>query len=129
MTSTRGAPSRASISLPLRVSLATRVRLNDALALQPRLRVRARFDLDQLDDLLRRALSVGILVVVTAKELMCELRQRVLVAVHRVELVDGVLEGTADLDRLVRAGFDTERAVHADAEVDLVALLLQCAVR
>src|SRR5438270_3643882 len=128
MTSTRGAPSRASISMPLSVSLATRIRLDDALALQSGLRVLARFDLDQLDDAFGGALAVRVLVVVAAKEFVGELGQRVLVAVHRIELVHGVLERAADLDRLVRAGLDAEGAVHADPEVDLVALLVERAV-
>src|SRR4051812_44463908 len=125
MTSTRGAPSRASISMPLRVSLATRVRLDDALSLEAGLRMVAGFDLDQLDDALGRALAVRVLVVVAAEELVRELRQRILVAVHRVELVDRVLERAADLDSLVRARLDAEGTVHADSEVDLVALLLE----
>src|SRR6266516_3326026 len=129
MTSTRGAPSRASISTPLRVSLATRVRLDDALAFQSGLWVLTRFDLDQLDHPLRRALAVRVLIVVAAKEFVRELGERVLVAVHRVELVHRVLEGATHLDRLVGAGFDAEGTVHADAEVDLVALLVEGAVR
>src|SRR5438132_13002922 len=116
MTSTRGAPSRASISMLLSVSLATRVRLDDALTLQPGLRVLPGFDLDQLDDSLRRALAVRILIVVAAKELVRELRQRGLVTVHGIELVHSIIDRSADLDSLVRAGFDAERAVKADAK-------------
>src|SRR5512141_731886 len=123
MTSTSGAPSATSISTPLSVILATEARLHDALALRDRLRVLARLGLDELDHVLRGALPVRVGVVVAAEVLVRQLRERMLVLVHRVELVDRVLEHAAGLDRLVRARLDAERAVHADAEVDLVAHL------
>ena len=61
--------------------------------------------------------------------LVRQARELVLVVVHVVEEVDGVAEGAAGLDRLVRAGLRAQAAVHADAEVDLVAHLGQRAVR
>src|SRR5690606_26301359 len=45
-----------------------------------------------------------------------------------VEPVDGISEGTAGLNRLVRTGLRAQTAVHADAEVDLVAHLVEAAV-
>ena len=51
-----------------------------------------------------------------------------LVAVELVPDVDGVVEGAAGLDGLVRAGLDAEPAVHAEAEVDLVAVDVEGAV-
>src|SRR6266508_2424511 len=48
--------------------------------------------------------------------------------VHVVEEVDRVREGAARLDSFVGTGFGAEAAVHTDAEVDLVADLVQTAV-
>src|SRR3970040_2139758 len=55
-------------------------------------------------------------------------RQPVLVTVEALEVVGGVVEGAAGLDRLVGAGLDAEAAVHAEAEVDLVAVDVEGAV-
>src|SRR3972149_4749923 len=121
MTSTRGAPSGASISRPLRVSLANA--LPDAVPLDrqahvERLLVRA-----------RRLLTVGVRPAVAAQVLLRHLRQPVLVTVEALEVVGGVVEGAAGLDRLVGASLDAEAAVHAQAHVDLVAFDVIAAVQ
>ncbi len=66
--------------------------------------------------------AVRVRVVVPAEEAAGDAREGVLVAVHLVEHVDGVVERAAGLDGLVGAGFGAEAAIHADAEVDLVAV-------
>src|SRR5262245_42533895 len=136
-TSTRGAPTFASISTPSRVSLATISRLRLELfrrRLGRDLGVRtgrrqgglvARLRLDEVDYGLGRLHAVGIGEVVLPQVLMRETGELVLVVVHVVEEVDGVAEGAAGLDRLVGAGLSAEAAVHADAEVDLVSHLGQ----
>src|SRR3990170_2576586 len=121
MTSTRGAPSGASISRPLRVSLANA--LPDAVPLDrqayvERLLVRARC-----------LLAVGVRPVVAPQVLLRHLRQPVLVTVDALEVVGGVVEGAAGLDRLVGASLDAEAAVHAQAHVDLVAFDVIAAVQ
>src|SRR5512141_1306170 len=106
MTSTSGAPSATSISTPLSVILATEARFHDALAFRDGLRALPRLHLDQLDQVLGRPLAVRVHVVVPAQVLARQAGERVLVLVHRVELVDRVLEDAAGLDRLVRARLD-----------------------
>src|SRR5688572_24483215 len=147
ITSTRGAPSGTSISTPSRVSLATEAVLLPVLArcagqLSPlglagdlgvgagrRPEVLATgLCLDEIDDRSRRLEAVGVGELVFLQVLVGEPRQLVLVVVHIVEPVDGVAEGAAGLDRLVGAGFRAEAAIHADAEVDLVAHLVEAAV-
>src|SRR3990172_8580115 len=120
MTSTRGAPSGASISRPSSVSLATS--LPDPVALH------RQADVEGLLVRLWGLLAVGVGPVVAAEVLLGDLRQRVLVAVQPLEVVGGVVEGAAGLDRLVGAGLDAEAAVHAEAEVDLVAFDVIAAV-
>src|SRR5690606_26617782 len=145
ITSTSGAPSATSISIPSSLSLATAetrqpglagsahgwLRLAGDLGVCARWRryvLAAGLRLDELDHGAGRLEPVGVGVVVVSQEFVGEAGQLVLVVVHVIEPVDGVAEGAAGLDRLVGAGLGAEAAVHADAEVDLVADLVEAAV-
>src|SRR3990170_7498838 len=101
--------ARARISAPLRRSTATRRGG----------RLPALGTLDKPDG---GPHCVRVAEVVVAQVLAGQGGQGVLVLVHVVEVVDGVLEGAAGLDGLVGAGLHAETAVHAEAEVDLVAV-------
>src|SRR3990172_5648320 len=105
MTSTRGSPALASTCSPLMVSLTTLRRI-----------------LLFFDEPLPGPLAVRVGEVVPPQVFAGEVGQGVLVLVHVVEGVDGVLEGAAGLDGLVGAGLHAQAAVHADTEVDLVAV-------
>ena len=59
---------------------------------------------------------------------MGELGQRLFIAVHLAEVGGDVLPGAAGLDRVVGAGLGAEAAVHANAEIDLVAVDVEGAV-
>src|SRR3954466_14056761 len=117
MTSTSGAPAAASISMPSRVSLATDRRVHLGVRTSGlsgdlrvgivwrRHRLAPGLGVDEVDDRLRRLHAVGVLVVVVAQVLVREARELVFVVVHVIEEVDGVAEGAAGLNRLVREGF------------------------
>src|SRR3990172_7755280 len=120
ITSTRGAPSGASISRPLRVIFAK--------ALPGAVALHRQADVQRLLVRAGGLLAVGVGPVVAVQVLLGHPGQHVLVAVEGVEVVGGVVEGAAGLDRLVGAGLDAEAAVHAEAEVDLVAVYVEGAV-
>src|SRR3990172_6236306 len=119
MTSTSGAPSGTSRSTPFRVIFAT---LPDPVPFCGLAEVQR--------DLVagRGFLAVGVCVFVALQVLLRHGRQRVLVPVERVEIVCRVVQRPAGLDRLVGAGLDAEATVHAEAEVDLVAVDVEGAV-
>src|SRR5690606_7859510 len=55
--------------------------------------------------------------------------QRLAVAVHVLEDVRGIVVAATGLDCLVRTRLGAEAAVHADAEIDLVAVDVERAIR
>src|SRR5688572_33430380 len=132
MTSTSWAPSWTVISAPSSVILATVcgpppwLGSNLRVGFPRRRRVKpGGFGLDEIDHGVRRFHAVGIGVVVVLQVLVSEAGQLVLIVIHVVEEVDGIAEGATRLNCFVRAGLDAEAAVHADAEVDLVADFLE----
>src|SRR2546427_2751961 len=81
-------------------------------------------------DLLRqgRLLTIRVRVIVRAQVLLGHFCERVLIAVEFVKVVCRVVQRAARLDSLVGTGLDAEGAVHAEAEVDLVAVDVEGAV-